>query len=514
MKIDDLPGTRADYSPEALEKLLFRRQFFLGPQFLEEFPTWNRIRIDRTLCLSIHPDLDAYQAADKGKSITLLGYILDPNNPQAGNSDVIDALLPKLDRCSGFWEHTSELGGRWILAVNDGRETILFNDAGGLRQIHYAQSPSKGMLCASQPRLIAETLGLEMASQAVAFIDSRKYYDCEVYWLPGDASLYEEIKTLLPNHYLSLRTGRPHRYWPHSDLRSVPRQEAAIESARLLGGLVKSAQQRYDLALSLTAGWDSRMMLALSRDIVRDLYCFTLTYPDTENTRDVLVPAVLLKKLGLKHSIVKYPARVNVEFKNIFRRNCAAANNAYCADVQAMYEDYPQDRVCITGDIAEIVKCFYRPPKLKGKGISAQDLADLCRIGSHPFLIEAFEKWLSGLNPHNVHLLDLFCWEQMVGKWQALIRAQYDVVQESFAPFNCRSLLVTMLSVDEDFRRPPEHKLLKELIECFWKEVLSVPINPPERVHAKDFIVGALKKMHLYQFVPEAVKGLGKRVLK
>ena len=515
MKMDNLVGARGDYSPEALERLQFRRQFVLGPESVWEFPAWNRMNVDSTLRLSAHPDLEIYQATDQNKSITLLGYILDPNNPQAGNSDVIDALIHKLDRCDDFCQHTSEFGGRWILVVSDGRETILFNDAGGLRQIYYTQSSSsKQTLCASQPGLIAEALDLAMDKEALGFIGSREYDDFEVYWLPGDASLYEEIKVLLPNHYLSLRTGRPHRYWPNADLKSISRRDAVTESSRLLRGLMRSAQLRYDLALSLTAGWDSRVMLALSRDVVGDLYCFTLAYPHTENTRDVVIPSVLLGKLRLKHSIIRYPEHVSGEFKKVYKRNNAAANNAYCADAQAMYDHYPRNRVCITGDVAEIVKCFYRRPELKGAKVSARDLADLCRIGTHPFLIKAFDKWLSASDPRNVHLLDLFCWEQMAGRWQALIRAQYDIVQESFAPFNCRNLLVTMLSVDEDYRRPPEHQFLKELIENFWVEVLSVPINPPEKKRVKTLIVDILNKLRIYQFVPEPIKRLGKRLLK
>jgi len=514
MKMDDLTRSRGDYSPETLERLRFRRQFFLGPEFIEEFPRWKRMHLG-ALCLSVHPDLESYQVVDGNKSITLLGYVLDPNNPQAGNAEVIDALLRKLDRSEEFFAHTSDLGGRWILAVNDGRETLLFNDAGGLRQLHYAQSRSAKMtLCASQPALIAEALGAAMDKEAMDFINSREYDDFEVYWLPGDASLYEEIKVLLPNHYLNLRTGRPHRYWPDADLKNTSHREALTEGSRLLRGLMKSAQRRYGMALSMTAGWDSRVMLALSREIVRDLYCFTLAYPHTENTRDVVIPAALLKRLGLNHSIIRYPERVNGDFKKIYRRNIAAANNAYCADAQALYEQYPPDRVCITGDVAEIVKCYYRLPQPEERKVSARELADLCRIGTHPFLMKAFEKWLGAADPRNVHLLDLFCWEQMAGRWQALIRAQYDIVQESFAPLNCRSLLVTLLSADENFRRPPEYALLRELIEDFWKDILIVPINPPERVRVKTLIVGILNKLRIYQYVPEPVKRLGKRVLR
>jgi asparagine synthetase B (glutamine-hydrolysing) len=217
----------------------------------------------------------------------------------------------------------------------------------------------KQTLCASQPGLIAKTLNLAMDKEALGYINSREPYDYEVYWLPGDASMYEGIKALLPNHYVDLRTGQSQRFWPDADLKGMSRQEAVAESSRLLRGLMLSARRRFDLALSLTAGWDSRVNLALSRDLVRDLYCFTLTYPHTENTRDVTIPGVLLKRLGLQHSLIKYPEQVNAEYKSIYQRSIDAASTAYCADAQAMHECYPQNRVCITGDVAEIFKCYY-----------------------------------------------------------------------------------------------------------------------------------------------------------
>jgi hypothetical protein len=353
-----------------------------------------------------------------------------------------------------------------------------------------------------------------MDEEALGYIHSRELDDCEVYWLPGDASMYEEVKALLPNHYLNLRTGQSHRFWPDADLKGMSSQEAVAESSRLLRGLMVSARQRFGLALSLTAGWDSRVMLALSRDMARDLYCFTLAYPHTEHTRDVTIPAALLKKLGLKHSLLKYPEHVNAEFKTIYQANIDAANKSYCADAQAMYDHYPQSLACITGDVAEIVKCYYRLDEHRRNDVSARDLAELCGIGTHPFLMKAFDRWLSAADSRNFDLLDLFCWEQIAGRKQALIRAQFDIAHESFAPFSCRSLLTTMLSVDEDYRRPPEHKFLRELIERFWFEVLRLPINPPEKIRAKNLVIGTLKKLHLYQLVPESAKRLGKRVVK
>ena len=508
-------GTQGDYSPQALGRLQFRRQFFLGPEFIKDFPAWIRIQVGAEHRLTVHPDLELYQATDKNKSITLLGFILDPNNPEAGNADIVEALIRKFDRCDDFWKYTGEFGGRWILIVNDGQDTILFQDAAGLRSLYYSQPSSlKQTYCASQSGLIAKTLNLTMDKEALGYINSREPYDYEVYWLPGDASMYADIKALLPNHYLNLRTGQSQRFWPDADVKGLSRQEAVAESSRLLHGLMLSARRRFNLALSLTAGWDSRVMLALSRDMIHDLYCFTLTYPHTENTRDVTIPAALLKKLGLKHSLIPYPKQVNAEYKHVYQTSIDAATTAYCADAQAMHDCYPNNRVCITGDVAEIFKCYYRLAKPKGTDVSADDLAQLCGIGIHPFLIEAFERWLSTAEPRNVHLLDLFCWEQIAGRKQALIRAQYDVAHESFSPFNCRSLLVTMLSVDEEYRRPPEYKILTELMKQVWPEVLSVPINPPEKIRMKNLLIPMLQKLRLYELVPDSAKSLGRRILK
>src|SRR5678815_552089 len=116
---------QGDYSPQALERLRFRRQFFLGPGFIEGFPEWTRMNIGTAHCLTVHPDLETCQASDNNKSITLLGFILDPNNPQASNLDILRMLVRKLEGCGDFWKHTSELGGRWILVANDGAETIV-----------------------------------------------------------------------------------------------------------------------------------------------------------------------------------------------------------------------------------------------------------------------------------------------------------------------------------------------------------------------------------------------------
>jgi hypothetical protein len=502
--------------------LSYRRQFFLGVDALGGFPSWNRQEIAGKYRLCAHPDLPLTHVERGPKSITLLGYILDPDDPTASDAAIVTALAAKLAKSGDLPLLTSRLGGRWVIVAHDGDETVVFHDAAGQRQIYYYGSTTpqgRSTVCASQPGLIAETFGLAPDPAALDYIDSRGDSDTEVYWLPGDRSPYRDVRALLPNHLLRLESGVVARYWPVAGLPPMSYEQGLRETAGLLRGLVESARLRYPFAVAMTAGWDSRLMLALSKGAAGDLYCYTMTYPgSSDDTRDVYVPAKLLAKLGIAHHLLRYPEVVDEAFKAIAKKSSSSVHANYCADVQALHESYPADRLSITGDVAEVVKVHYRLRKKKKKKerLTAADLASVSKVGPHPFALAAFESWLEGVAGHDAHidLLDLFCWEQMGGRWHAQIRAEYDIVQESFAPLNCRAVLLTMLAVDERHRVGPGFGLLRELIELLWKDVLRVPINPREKVRVRRVVLRVLHRLHISQLIPRGAKDLAKRVLR
>ena len=256
-------------------------------------------------------------------------------------------------------------------------------------------------------------------------------------------------------------------------------------------------------------------MLALSQPVREQLYCFTLTYPHLSlASRDVAVPARLLKQLGLQHHLIRYPDKIDPEFKALFRQSTPSGSAAYSADAQAMHAQYPQDRLCLTGDVAEIVKCHYRLPGVPDHAVTPQQLAQVCQLEPHPLVLEALAEWRAGVPTNSaIPLLDLFCWEQMAGRWQAQIRAEYDIAQESFAPLNCRTLLQTMLAVDEGERQGPAYPFFRGLIEQLWLEVLAVPINPPETTSLKRRVLRALGSTPIYRLIPRQVKDGAKRWL-
>ena len=54
----------------------------------------------------------------------------------------------------------------------------------------------------------------------------------------------------------------------------------------------------------------------------------------------------------------------------------------------------------------------------------------------------------------------------MDGSWLAMVQMEYDYVwPKVFTPFNCRDLLVCLLSIDESFRSKPDYKAFRMLLK-------------------------------------------------
>ena len=469
------------------ERLLFRRQFVLGPRFLEGYPSWRRTELGSSLRLTSHPDLPVTRASGTDVSMVLIGYLLDPFHPADRDSDILGRLLRRMEE-GGNRESLIRLtypyGGRWILIVEAGQDCWLFTDPCGHRSVFFTVDPQP-LWCASQPSMLAELLGLSMDRDALRFFHRYRRRDFQYCW-PGDTSPYNEIRHLRPNHTLDLRTRASRRFWPRGDLTPRPTEDVVRENAQLLQGIIEGASRRFALSLGLTAGRDTRTLLAGSRAIRHGLYCFTSMYWDLSwNSPDVRVPARLLPGLGMSHHVVVCPARMDRDFGRVFRRNVATAHDCYGPVVQGDYEGQPRNLVCMVGYAAPIFSVPYRHrlqrwrPQTDLGHIDVETL-EYCTYREDPFSRAAIGRWLSNVPPSNLHVLDLFYWEEREGNWEAMGLAEWDLARESFAPFNCRQFLVNALSIPEKDRKRPLYPFHESLMRHMWPEVLSEPLNPPD----------------------------------
>jgi hypothetical protein len=471
-------------SHAAYNGLKHHNHFVLGPSWIDSLDTWHKTKITDSIHMMTHPDLSSYQASDGPRSITLIGFILDPTDPSALDADIVTGLMPLVDASNDFVKHTSKFGGRWILIVNDGRRVRLYTDAVGLRQVFYTSSDRPGdVWCASQPGMIAQILGLEMDPAGVDYINSYEFRCNPEFRWPGDSTPYKEIKHLLPNHYLDLADGRSRRYWPVGPLPRMELDEAAERTASILSGLMTSASNRFDLSLSITAGMDSRLVLAACREIKDKISYMTVRQigmPDDHP--DVVVPSQLLSNLGLKHEVVRSSLLVDDVFLDIFKKNVPVAHYIYAPDAQAILKHYAQKKVAVTGSASEVARSSFRARSNlpRNADITIARLASLQDMGSLEYAFGHYEQWWAGLGEiYNLDILSLFEWELDDGNWLAMCQLEFDAAwKDIFTPFNCRELITTMLSVDPLYTLAPKHELYQVLIAKLWPEVLDTPINP------------------------------------
>lgn len=488
-------------------------QFVLGPAYAENLDDWQKVPVGENLCLTAHPNLNVSRHTDGAVSLTLIGFVLDPSNPAAGNEDILSALSAARD-WQAVRRATDRLAGRWIMIVEDGQGIRLFNDAAGLRQVFYTDLNRCGQLwCASQPKILAEMNHLPLDKDAVEFIDSYELRkDPEFRW-PADGSPYEGVRHLLPNHQLDLRTGHAKRFWPDEALAAIPVDAAAAEVSRMLSGLMQGAARRFDLAVSLTAGLDSRVVLAACRPIRDQISVMTVRQIDKPaDYPDVAVPADLLSRIGLKHHLVNSSLLIDDAFTDAFKRATALPHYIYAPDAQAILNCFGQRKVVAVGSVAEIGRLSFRSMlrKPESEPITVEDLCRFQRMGPYPYVVRSFQSWIDGLgNIHNIPLLDMFEWEQGHGNWLAMCQLEFDIAwKDLFAPFNCRSLLTTLLAVDRTYRDAPRYGLFEKIIERLWPELLAVPINPHKNKVKPKRLTDTLKA-----YIPEPTKKSLKKLL-
>jgi len=475
-------GAALDVLPTGVgERLLYRSQFVLGPRFVDTLPTWRRVELTRGLRLSAHPDLSVARAAVGGCSVTLLGFALDPFHAAATNADIAHGLAEDLAAGIDVFQRPATLGGRWVMIADDGRTARLFHDPIGLRQVYYTDVGRTGALwCASQPAIVAATLGLPANEDALALFTRYPRPDQE-HRLPVQLSSHAGIKRLLPNHYLDLSSGRIERYWPVRPFEPIELADCLEKSAVILDGLMDSAARRFPLAISMTAGRDSRLVLASARRVAAQASYITVAKP-SQPAADREAPARLLGRLGLRHEIIPWPAQVDEEFAKTFRQNVTTPHEVYVPEAFAVFRYNQLTKVGVTGSAVELARPRWRDSRLgRDKSPTAERLTENAKFGDSGLVIEAYRGWLERVPTFkDPDVMQLSRWE--TGSWLATAQQEFDVAwQDILAPFNNRLLITTMLSLDRRLRWGPRYLFFEELMRTLWPEVLTEPFPKMRR---------------------------------
>jgi hypothetical protein len=470
-------------TPEFLHRLLFRRQFVLGPTPFAPTRHWSSLPLPNDIILSIHEDLHVFSASSAGVTVTLIGVALDPLNPERAEADIVRSLLENGSSIRELINSSRPLAGRWIIICQNHEATYLFTDPCGFRQVFYF-SDGHRFWCGSQPEIINAncTLDLNTNDKLQQFLLSPKLSRTESAWV-GSQTLYKDCFHLLPNHYLDVNNLEPIRFFPNVTMPLKPASSIIESASSILRGTIEAITKRQNVLMALTAGWDTRVLLAASREVSANIQYFVDRHGVLpEDHPDVWVPGLLAEKLGInlvvKNSVDELPGW----FVTAISRNVTGAR--ILPKSRMIYDKFigDENRLNINGNASEICRNYFdKYCKIDPKNVTAPDLVGMLGYDGLPFVREEIHKWRSNLNPYqvnDVNVLDMLHWEQRIGNWGAQYPAEQDIAIEEVSPFNCRLLIETLLSSPRHLRAAPDYPLYTALIQKMWPEALSVPINP------------------------------------
>lgn len=498
-----------------MEELAYRRQYLVAESACAVPPHWRR-HVFGPLLVYTHPDLDVTALSRSGErpGLLLLGYLIDPRVPQASDAELLADMQARFAGVEGVAEDLTELSGRYCLLIDSTDGLFAFNDPCGLRKVYYTQN-DRGTFLASDPAVFRFGFSLQRGERYALYAKSWYRRSDPEHFVPSGLSLFEDVHHLVPNHYLKISTPPVQvRYYPVRPLRATTPERVVPEAAGILRGSVQALALRGEYAVPVTAGVDSRLVLAACRDTADRAYFYTLRYRElSHRSADIRIPAAILSRLGHRHNLIECPRTVDEGFRQVYVANSV---NAHFDDwgiiASGMHAHYPAGRVALKGNVSEIARCaFYsngRHPAIS----SYRQLVRQLEPGwaELPFIMEHVRRWFEEARPAaldaGMRLIDLFYWEHRMGAWQAQSQLEWDVVQEVFTPYNNRRLMETLLTTPVTGRRTPDYALYRELCEFLWPDVLCEPVNPPSTL--KDMAKFGMKKAGVWAYVGRGARAI------
>lgn len=441
----------------------------------------------------------AYASAGDAE-VLLLGTAMDLDRPHASGEEVARTLAAALAGSdAGFLDRIDALNGAHLIFARRGARCWALQDATGVEALCYDVAGGD-TLVASHPALIAEIRGYELSELGRLWIwgnpepraQEHKLWN-GVFWFPGVATPYAEVRALTPNTRLDLATRQVERFFPREPV-GVLRERAIVgEVAGALRDACAWVAREFPgtAEVSLSGGMDSRLTLAASRDVADSLRYFTYHFPKHEGYQnDVKVAAELAARLGLDHYAFPMFAGPALQAHQAEWRRTFGGLNGNGRLAFAWVEHFGVGHVDVRSNVLELVRGFYL--KNPGNRPDEFDAARLSRLFGvkQDTLVPQFEEFMAvtgfGADTKlDLHYTDLFYWEQRLGRWHGEGVRRLKLSHTTYVIWNSRRVLTQMLARPlEDRRRA---RLVYRLIERLWPEALATPVfsgsryvEPPE----------------------------------
>jgi hypothetical protein len=373
--------------------------------------------------------------------------------------------------------------GRWLLIGDDS----VHLDASGQIGCFYGVDAAGRSWASSSPALVADAVAPGKALAA----DPRKLrYDHGFSWYVLPRARLEGVRQLFPSQVLDLRRGelRPRPLMPPIEPDRGYDESLELAGAALVTALRRLPESPHPLWLSLSAGLDSRLVLAAAESGGVRYVPFT-RIAARMSAADRLIPPQLAEALGRPLQVHRRPRRQRGQAVRARWQLVLAHSGGHVSEGDAQPLLYGArdslEGISLGGWLFGIVNAQRRelPPTIDDPAYVARLVG---RASGEPEASRAeiaLREWLEWVvrNPQE-HLdwRDRMTLEQRMAGWQSSKEQVYDLARlERFPAVNAARSWALWLEIDESRRRTRQHQ--RDLVERLCPALAGIPANPPDR---------------------------------
>ncbi|MBA4098790.1 MAG: hypothetical protein C0484_18750 [Rhodospirillum sp.] len=314
-------------------------------------------------------------------------------------------------------------------------------------------------------------------------------------WIPAPLTTREGIYKLLPQRTIDPVSGTQH------PVQYNPPAAATGDLAAQFASALKMVLANWagwgfaQTQIGLTAGLDTRTVLAAACAANIDVHAYTIGTPYMER-RDRVLPPRIAVLAGVPHRFAVFPA---VDPEDAAARRAIIAEHMDGATAHPTFDHLAHhDRgatngpslSAANGTCFEVGRCFFWPRFARSGLAEARPTADQV-LGAFMFQStwrpepiepwrEAIQRWLDTLSD-DVSLApdwrDRFHLDQRLCSWNSNVQRSNDLLDSTtFTPANCLWMFDLLLRPEP--RRREIGALQKEAIRLMAPHLLQIPINP------------------------------------
>jgi hypothetical protein len=450
----------------------FAGQFVIGaPDDLPEFPKGETHRLN-ALSVRLIGEVSLVRVYDASDRLigAFLGHAIDYRaGGILGDAWKVEEACPDASGLDAFLERVIyRFGGSYLFILDDGQRRRVYLDAGGtMSAVFDDQRPLCG---ATAGTLLSET-DYSDRFRAELFEHLRVMDDG---WFPAGLTAHQGITRLLANHYYDFDDGRQHRHWPRGAIEAAADPDLACRTINeVTASTIKALLAKGSVACTLTAGNDSRLVLAGCRDEKNALRHFTVEGGDQ---LDAIVASKLARALGLNHSLLSI---VYADEDGMAQWQARCGHCIGGANLKTFPTIEPLARFAyfcggVGGEAGR--GFFWRPLDTESTELTGHGLAARLGMPIHDEVVRALDAWLEGLPAglDTYQRLDLGFLEHRLSAW-ACVQSYATTEVLHIHPLVGRETFVAMLSLPPEWRRT--NGMVRRCMELAWPELLALPIN-------------------------------------